>query len=148
MPDLSHELSHERAAHGAGRGGEGMAERGESPDEVLPRSLVLASTVEGLADLALDARPLRRLPGVTEGLRVGCHRQLVVLQRLGVGGDAPGLVAGLEEVLLGLLPVLGLRVVVGEKAGEVLETVREQQPRSSAATLPCSSRRRCFRMLS
>ena len=54
MQDLSHELSRERATLSAGRAGKGTAQGGERPEEVLLRPLVLASTVEGLADLALE----------------------------------------------------------------------------------------------
>ena len=49
-----------------------------------------------------------------------------MVQRLGVGGHPTGLVAGLEQVVLRLLPILGVGVVVGQHTGELFQPMLEQ----------------------
>ena len=44
-----------------------------------------------------------------------------------VGGELASLIGSFEEVLLRFLPVLGLGVVVGEQAVEILEAVSEER---------------------
>ena len=70
---------------------------------------------------------LKRAQLVTEGLQVGRLGLLEVLERLGVGGHAAGLVTGLEQIFLRLLPVFGARVVVGQQAGELVQPIGEQR---------------------
>jgi hypothetical protein len=54
---------------------------------------------------------LQRTPPVSAQAIVRSQRPLVVLQRLSVGGDLARLVARGEQAALGVLPVLGPRVV-------------------------------------
>ena len=104
-----------------------------------------------LAHLALQRGALDRIPALAEDAGVGGEGLPVVGERLRVGGELGRLVAGLEEVLLGPLPVLGLRVVVGEQRVELVEALREQRLDRSRATgraargggaAGCSRRRR------
>ena len=62
----------------------------------------------------------------------GAGRARIRLERAGVVGkglaaccDVAGLVAGAEQEALRLLPVFGLRVVEGERAGELVQAIRE-----------------------
>ena len=57
---------------------------------------------------------------------MGLEGPSVVAERLGVGGDPAGLVRGLQEVLVGLGPVLGLPVVVGQEPVELVEALGEE----------------------
>ena len=81
---------------------------------------MVSSAKERLSHLALENRPLERVPAIAEGPLIGGERKAVVSKGLGIGGDAAGLVARLDKVLLGLAPLLRSRVVEGEQAVELL----------------------------
>ncbi len=87
---------------------------------------MVSPAVEGFPHLALQDGPLQRVPLIPEGLGIGFKSLLVVGKSLGVGGDAAGLVPGLEKVVLGLLPVLGFGVVVGKQRIELLQAFGKQ----------------------
>ena len=91
------------------------------------RAFKFSEPIAGLADLALHGGTFKGVPTVTERAAVRLERALVVVDGLGVGGDAQGLVADLEEILLGFVPLLGLGEVVGEHAVLLLDPLAEQE---------------------
>ena len=60
----------------------------------------------------------------SSGIRL--NRPPVVLERLGISGKAPRLITSLEQVLLGLLPLVRARKVVGEHTVELIQVPREE----------------------
>ena len=73
---------------------------------------VLSSSEERLAHLAFQRRSLERIPLVAKDTLVSCHRLLVVRQRFGICCHSSRLVTCFEQILLRLLPRLGLCVVI------------------------------------
>jgi hypothetical protein len=86
----------------------------------------VSGAVQRGADLPGQGRTLKRAQPVTEGFQVGGFRLPEVLEGLDVGGHSAGLVTGLEQILLGLFPILGVRVVVSKQTGELVEAILEQ----------------------
>ena len=93
---------------------------------MLERLGVAAPPVQCLPDLAFQLRVLQRAPAVTAEAIVGGQRLLVVLQRLGIGGDLACLVARSEQAAFGVFPVLGPRVVERKQAVQLRTPVDEQ----------------------
>ena len=94
----------------------------------MPESVVMFPTpVVGFAELALDDRQLSRIHLVAKGVPAGIDRLLIVMQRFGVGGEAIRLGARLEKIFLGTLPDLGASEVIGQRAAQLVQVVREQQ---------------------
>ena len=91
------------------------------------RRVVVSGAEQRGADLSRQGAALQRLELVSVNLQVGRLGAAEMLQRFGVGGHAAGLVAGLEQIDLRLLPVFGARVVVRQQAREFVEPVREQR---------------------
>ena len=94
---------------------------------LLVRRFVVAGAEQRRADLARQGAALQRLEPGTVRLEVGGLGAAQMLERLGVGGHAAGLVAGLEQPGLRLFPVLGAGVVVRQQAREFVETIGKQQ---------------------
>ena len=90
------------------------------------RALVVTESKQRLADLAFECGALQRVPAIAEGSLVGRHRRLVVSQCLGIRGDPRRLVAGLEQVFLGLLPRLRARVVIRQHTEEVFQPIGKE----------------------
>ena len=98
----------------------------EGTGAMLDGLVVAADAVEGLTELAVEHRPLQGSELPSGNPRVCGLRLAIEFQGLGVRGHAPRLVARLEQVGLGRLPVLGERVVVGQQARELVQAIAEQ----------------------
>jgi hypothetical protein len=83
--------------------------------------------IERLAELAVEGRTLQRGELSRRNFHVCALGAAIMLERLGVGRHAARLIAGLEEIVLRLLPLLRECAVVGEQARELLETIGKQR---------------------
>ena len=90
------------------------------------RLLVVPNSIVRLPDLAVHGCALQRRQLPAGHLHEHRLRLPVVLQRLGVGGDAAGLIAGGEQRGVSVLPVLGAGIVIGEQAHEFVAVICKQ----------------------
>ena len=125
-PEVRRKVLDDGAQQAAARARVVQAQLRQRTAKLLQRLLVVPRAVQRRAKLARQRRALQRAESVAEGLHIGGFGLAEVLQRFGVGRHAAGLVTGLEEVLLRLVPVFGARVVVRQQAGEFFEPAFEE----------------------
>ncbi len=125
MANLGQEFTQNSQARPPARQRQADAQARQRPFQVGSGLLMVAYPIERLAHLAFQPGPLQWFPRLAPHPGVRFHRLPIVGQRLGVSGHATGLIAGLEQILLGLLPLLGDRVMVGQETVELVKPVGE-----------------------
>src|SRR6266542_5481509 len=121
MAGLNDGLTEDRARRAAARAREARAESRKRAAEGHRRLDVGSSAEERLTELALERRDLQR--GRAARRLVCRHRIAVALHSLSVGGHSTSLIAGALEIGECFRPLLGTRVVIRERADELVEPV-------------------------
>ena len=101
------------------------AQHREPRERVFERDIVAPEAKQRFRDAPFETGALDAVRRAGRGRR-GAQRGLVVLQRLGVSRDAPGLLACLEQVCLCARPILRLREVIREHRLAFFEPRRMQ----------------------